>query len=172
MSGCVRINLAELTNLWSASPLEFVCGFPVAIGNAMYDFADNLIRRGQSSSAPSAVPLSRRYGRRSKLSSTPFRCQSRDLTNEDKKIGRDIAFAVTGLVLAVFGAGLVNGELGKLVGVVGLMMSFAGTVWSAWDLKGVLKSPNSSHKIVLSISALVSSIGLAKNMWEVKGDYF
>ena len=94
------------------------------------------------------------------------------LTKEDKKIGRDVALSVTGLIIAVFGAGLVHDDTGKFIGLVGLGVSIVGLAWSGYDLYKMRNSPNDSYKVALGMSMVVSFTGLIKNLFDVKGDWF
>jgi hypothetical protein len=94
------------------------------------------------------------------------------LTKEEKKIGRDLAFAVIGILLAGYSVGMVNEDVAHAVDVVALMMAGGALLLSAIDLIDALKKPNSSPKIILGICSLISLAGCAKSAWDVKEDYY
>lgn len=96
------------------------------------------------------------------------------LDDNDKKIGRDIALAVTGILLAVYSAGLENDDVAHIVDVVALIISGYGLLSSAIDMRNVRnqRSPNSSPFMVLGIATAISGVGCLKSVTDVKGDYF
>lgn len=108
------------------------------------------------------------------LYAVAFKVVCPGLDNAYKHIGADIAFAVVGLIIAVFGAGLVHGEVAKFVGVVGLVISAYAALSSLNDMRELRRQQppgNSSPFIILSISATISIAGCIKNALWMKVDH-
>lgn len=108
------------------------------------------------------------------LYAVAFKVVCPGLDDKYKHIGADIAFAVVGLIIAVFGAGLVHDEIAKFVGVVGLVVSAYAALSSLNNMIEVNKKKipgNSSPFIILGISTLVSGIGCLKNALWMRVDH-